>query len=156
MLNCFKYIWVLTTFKIFFTSVFCPFPSFSLLHSISSKFCNHQHQSGIYVFYAENDDTVVTKKFTLYVRSKWENNPCEYLAVWDFATDINGANMLLFPWYSPFHLHRFIVKNGGAQGKNVILFTLHSTTEIQALGQRRMPAACVGQGWRTEEGGGSY
>uniref|UniRef100_A0A8C5J6C5 receptor protein-tyrosine kinase n=1 Tax=Junco hyemalis TaxID=40217 RepID=A0A8C5J6C5_JUNHY len=39
-------------------------------HSISSKFCNHQHQSGIYVFYAENDDTAVTKKFTLYVRSK--------------------------------------------------------------------------------------
>ncbi|RLW08330.1 hypothetical protein DV515_00003148 [Chloebia gouldiae] len=38
-------------------------------HSISSKFCNHQHQSGIYVFYAENDDTVVTKKFTLYVRT---------------------------------------------------------------------------------------
>ncbi|KFP97970.1 Receptor-type tyrosine-protein kinase FLT3, partial [Haliaeetus albicilla] len=41
-------------------------------HSISSKFCNHQHQSGIYVFYAENDDTVVTKKFTLYVRRKPE------------------------------------------------------------------------------------
>uniref|UniRef100_A0A8C3Y425 receptor protein-tyrosine kinase n=1 Tax=Catharus ustulatus TaxID=91951 RepID=A0A8C3Y425_CATUS len=40
--------------------------------SISSKFCNHQHQSGIYVFYAENDDTVVTKKFTLYVRRKPE------------------------------------------------------------------------------------
>ncbi|NXI73263.1 FLT3 kinase, partial [Anseranas semipalmata] len=38
--------------------------------SISSKFCNHQHQSGIYVFYAENDDTVMTKKFTLYVRRK--------------------------------------------------------------------------------------
>ncbi|KFQ18762.1 Receptor-type tyrosine-protein kinase FLT3, partial [Merops nubicus] len=41
-------------------------------HSISSKFCNHQHQSGIYVFYAENDDTIVTKKFTLYVRRKPE------------------------------------------------------------------------------------
>ncbi|NXH40895.1 FLT3 kinase, partial [Dicaeum eximium] len=41
-------------------------------HSISSKFCNHQHQSGIYVFYAENDDTVATKKFTLYVRRKPE------------------------------------------------------------------------------------
>ncbi|KGL91482.1 Receptor-type tyrosine-protein kinase FLT3, partial [Charadrius vociferus] len=40
--------------------------------SISSKFCNHQHQSGIYVFYAENDDTVMTKKFTLYVRRKPE------------------------------------------------------------------------------------
>ncbi|KAM6140963.1 LOW QUALITY PROTEIN: receptor-type tyrosine-protein kinase FLT3 [Pterocles gutturalis] len=40
--------------------------------SISSKFCNHQHQSGIYVFYAENDDTVTTKKFTLYVRRKPE------------------------------------------------------------------------------------
>ncbi|XP_064297165.1 receptor-type tyrosine-protein kinase FLT3 [Phalacrocorax carbo] len=40
--------------------------------SISSKFCNHQHQSGIYVFYAENDDTVVTKNFTLYVRRKPE------------------------------------------------------------------------------------
>uniref|UniRef100_A0A8C6J2Z2 receptor protein-tyrosine kinase n=1 Tax=Melopsittacus undulatus TaxID=13146 RepID=A0A8C6J2Z2_MELUD len=39
-------------------------------HSISSKFCNHQHRSGVYVFYAENDDTVVTKKFTLYVRRK--------------------------------------------------------------------------------------
>uniref|UniRef100_A0A803Y393 receptor protein-tyrosine kinase n=1 Tax=Meleagris gallopavo TaxID=9103 RepID=A0A803Y393_MELGA len=41
-------------------------------HSISSKFCNHQHRSGIYVFYAENDDTVMTKKFTLYVRRKPE------------------------------------------------------------------------------------
>uniref|UniRef100_A0A8C5TE81 receptor protein-tyrosine kinase n=1 Tax=Malurus cyaneus samueli TaxID=2593467 RepID=A0A8C5TE81_9PASS len=40
--------------------------------SISSKFCNHQHQSGIYIFYAENDDTVVTKNFTLYVRRKPE------------------------------------------------------------------------------------
>ncbi|KFQ76709.1 Receptor-type tyrosine-protein kinase FLT3, partial [Phaethon lepturus] len=40
--------------------------------SISSKFCNHQHQTGIYVFYAENDDTVMTKKFTLYVRRKPE------------------------------------------------------------------------------------
>uniref|UniRef100_U3K1Q1 receptor protein-tyrosine kinase n=1 Tax=Ficedula albicollis TaxID=59894 RepID=U3K1Q1_FICAL len=40
--------------------------------SISSKFCNHQHRSGIYIFYAENDDTVVTKKFTLYVRRKPE------------------------------------------------------------------------------------
>uniref|UniRef100_A0A8C4JF94 receptor protein-tyrosine kinase n=1 Tax=Dromaius novaehollandiae TaxID=8790 RepID=A0A8C4JF94_DRONO len=38
--------------------------------SISSKFCNHQHQPGVYVFYAENDDTVMTKKFTLYVRRK--------------------------------------------------------------------------------------
>ncbi|KAK4830860.1 hypothetical protein QYF61_013789 [Mycteria americana] len=53
-------------------SVFCPFPVFSLLHSISSKFCNHQHQSGTYVFYAENDDTFMTKKFTLYVRRKPE------------------------------------------------------------------------------------
>ncbi|KAK2533056.1 Flt3 [Columba livia] len=41
-------------------------------HSISSKFCNHQHRSGIYVFYAENDDMVKTKKFTLYVRRKPE------------------------------------------------------------------------------------
>ncbi|KFP84533.1 Receptor-type tyrosine-protein kinase FLT3, partial [Acanthisitta chloris] len=41
-------------------------------HSISSKFCNHQYQSGIYIFYAENDDMVVTKKFTLYVRRKPE------------------------------------------------------------------------------------
>ncbi|XP_054670191.1 receptor-type tyrosine-protein kinase FLT3 isoform X2 [Grus americana] len=41
-------------------------------HSISSKFCNHQHQSGIYVFYAQNDDTVMTKNFTLYVRRKPE------------------------------------------------------------------------------------
>ncbi|KFO88991.1 Receptor-type tyrosine-protein kinase FLT3, partial [Buceros rhinoceros silvestris] len=41
-------------------------------HSISSKFCNHQYQSGIYIFYAENDDTVMTKKFTLYVRRKPE------------------------------------------------------------------------------------
>ncbi|PKU46544.1 receptor-type tyrosine-protein kinase hypothetical protein [Limosa lapponica baueri] len=40
--------------------------------SISSKFCNHQHQSGIYVFYAENEDAVMTKKFTLYVRRKPE------------------------------------------------------------------------------------
>ncbi|KFV20418.1 Receptor-type tyrosine-protein kinase FLT3, partial [Tauraco erythrolophus] len=38
--------------------------------SILSKFCNHQHRSGIYVFYAENGDTVMTKKFTLYVRRK--------------------------------------------------------------------------------------
>ncbi|XP_009684817.2 receptor-type tyrosine-protein kinase FLT3 [Struthio camelus] len=37
---------------------------------ISSKFCNHQRQPGVYVFYAENDDTVTTKKFTLYVRRK--------------------------------------------------------------------------------------
>ncbi|KFU95688.1 Receptor-type tyrosine-protein kinase FLT3, partial [Chaetura pelagica] len=41
-------------------------------HSISSNFCNHQHQSGIYVFYAENEDIVTTKKFTLYVRRKPE------------------------------------------------------------------------------------
>ncbi|XP_027758831.1 receptor-type tyrosine-protein kinase FLT3 [Empidonax traillii] len=41
-------------------------------HSMSSKFCNHQHQSGIYIFYAENDDMVVTKKFTLCVRKKPE------------------------------------------------------------------------------------
>ncbi|XP_021234451.1 receptor-type tyrosine-protein kinase FLT3 isoform X3 [Numida meleagris] len=41
-------------------------------HSISSKFCNHQHRSGIYIFYAENDDTVMTKKFTLHVRRKPE------------------------------------------------------------------------------------
>uniref|UniRef100_A0A8C2YH64 receptor protein-tyrosine kinase n=1 Tax=Coturnix japonica TaxID=93934 RepID=A0A8C2YH64_COTJA len=40
--------------------------------SISSKFCNHHHRSGIYIFYAENDDTVMTKKFTLYVRRKPE------------------------------------------------------------------------------------
>ncbi|KFV94890.1 Receptor-type tyrosine-protein kinase FLT3, partial [Eurypyga helias] len=40
--------------------------------SISSKFCDHQHQSGIYVFYVENGDTVKTKKFTLYVRRKPE------------------------------------------------------------------------------------
>lgn len=30
-------------------------------HSISSKFCNHQHRSGIYMFYAENGDTAMTK-----------------------------------------------------------------------------------------------
>ncbi|KAM8819729.1 LOW QUALITY PROTEIN: receptor-type tyrosine-protein kinase FLT3 [Eudromia elegans] len=40
--------------------------------SISSKFYNHQHQPGVYVFYAENDDTVTTKKFTLYVRRRPE------------------------------------------------------------------------------------
>ncbi|NXL86542.1 FLT3 kinase, partial [Alectura lathami] len=40
--------------------------------SISSKFCNHQHRSGIYVFYAENEDTVMTKELTLYVRKKPE------------------------------------------------------------------------------------
>ncbi|OXB54050.1 hypothetical protein ASZ78_009237, partial [Callipepla squamata] len=44
------------------------FPSFSLLLSISSKFCNHHHRSGIYVFCAENDNMVMTKKFTLYMR----------------------------------------------------------------------------------------
>ncbi|OXB81404.1 UNVERIFIED_CONTAM: hypothetical protein H355_001621, partial [Colinus virginianus] len=44
------------------------FPSFSLLRSISSKFCNHHHRSGIYVFCAENDNMVMTKKFTLYMR----------------------------------------------------------------------------------------
>ncbi|XP_071409492.1 receptor-type tyrosine-protein kinase FLT3 isoform X3 [Pithys albifrons albifrons] len=48
--------------------IFCKTPE----KSISSKFCNHQHQSGIYIFYAENDDMVVTKKFTLYVRRKPE------------------------------------------------------------------------------------
>uniref|UniRef100_A0A8C8EAE8 receptor protein-tyrosine kinase n=1 Tax=Otus sunia TaxID=257818 RepID=A0A8C8EAE8_9STRI len=41
-------------------------------HSISSKFCDHQHQPGIYVFYAENHDMVATKKFSLYVRKKPE------------------------------------------------------------------------------------
>uniref|UniRef100_A0A8C0EWU3 receptor protein-tyrosine kinase n=1 Tax=Bubo bubo TaxID=30461 RepID=A0A8C0EWU3_BUBBB len=41
-------------------------------HSISSKFCDHQHQPGMYVFYAENHDMVVTKKFSLYVRRKPE------------------------------------------------------------------------------------
>uniref|UniRef100_A0A663LWC2 receptor protein-tyrosine kinase n=1 Tax=Athene cunicularia TaxID=194338 RepID=A0A663LWC2_ATHCN len=41
-------------------------------NSISSKFCDHQHQPGIYVFYAENDDMAVTKKFSLYVRRKPE------------------------------------------------------------------------------------
>ncbi|KFP75525.1 Receptor-type tyrosine-protein kinase FLT3, partial [Apaloderma vittatum] len=40
--------------------------------SIFSKFCNHQHQPGIYIFYAENDDMIATKKFTLYVRRKPE------------------------------------------------------------------------------------
>ncbi|XP_069739238.1 receptor-type tyrosine-protein kinase FLT3 [Phaenicophaeus curvirostris] len=39
-------------------------------YSFSSKFCDHQHQSGIYVFYAENDDASTTKEFTLYVRRK--------------------------------------------------------------------------------------
>uniref|UniRef100_A0A8C3JU40 receptor protein-tyrosine kinase n=1 Tax=Calidris pygmaea TaxID=425635 RepID=A0A8C3JU40_9CHAR len=43
--------------------------------SISSKFCNHQHQSGIYIFYAENEDAIMTKKFTLYVRSNPSISP---------------------------------------------------------------------------------
>ncbi|XP_055966027.1 receptor-type tyrosine-protein kinase FLT3 [Sorex fumeus] len=35
-----------------------------------SKFCNHNHQPGEYVFHAENDDAQFTKMFTLYIRRK--------------------------------------------------------------------------------------
>ncbi|XP_049634177.1 receptor-type tyrosine-protein kinase FLT3 [Suncus etruscus] len=35
-----------------------------------SKFCNHKHQPGEYVFYAENDDAQFTKMFTLNIRRK--------------------------------------------------------------------------------------
>ncbi|XP_035181404.1 receptor-type tyrosine-protein kinase FLT3 isoform X1 [Oxyura jamaicensis] len=74
--------------------------------SISSKFCNHQHQSGIYIFYAENDDTVMTKRFTLYVRRKpevtmqllFKQISCvadSYPAsswVWRHCPDLNSSN----------------------------------------------------------------
>uniref|UniRef100_A0A9L0RH42 Receptor-type tyrosine-protein kinase FLT3 n=1 Tax=Equus caballus TaxID=9796 RepID=A0A9L0RH42_HORSE len=35
-----------------------------------SKFCNHKHQPGEYVFHAENDDAQFTKMFTLNIRRK--------------------------------------------------------------------------------------
>ncbi|XP_061313549.1 receptor-type tyrosine-protein kinase FLT3 isoform X1 [Pezoporus flaviventris] len=74
--------------------------------SISSKFCNHQHRSGVYVFYAENDDTVVTKKFTLYVRRKpeikmqWLFKQISCIAdsypasswVWRSCSELNSSN----------------------------------------------------------------
>lgn len=36
-----------------------------------SKFCNHKHQPGEYIFHAENDDAQFTKMFTLNIRSKF-------------------------------------------------------------------------------------
>ena len=44
-----------------------------IFHSFSnsiSKFCNHKHQPGEYIFHAENDDAEFTKMFTLNIRSK--------------------------------------------------------------------------------------
>ncbi|XP_019381150.1 PREDICTED: receptor-type tyrosine-protein kinase FLT3 [Gavialis gangeticus] len=41
-------------------------------YSISSRFCDHQYQSGKYIFYAENDDTHVEKTLTLCVRREPE------------------------------------------------------------------------------------
>ncbi|XP_074838352.1 receptor-type tyrosine-protein kinase FLT3 [Carettochelys insculpta] len=41
-------------------------------YSISSRFCDHKHQSGEYIFYAENDDTHVNKTMTLHVKRKPE------------------------------------------------------------------------------------
>ncbi|XP_057388958.1 receptor-type tyrosine-protein kinase FLT3 isoform X3 [Balaenoptera acutorostrata] len=35
-----------------------------------SKFCNHKHQPGQYIFHAENDDAQFTKMFTLNIRRK--------------------------------------------------------------------------------------
>uniref|UniRef100_A0A452DSS4 Receptor-type tyrosine-protein kinase FLT3 n=1 Tax=Capra hircus TaxID=9925 RepID=A0A452DSS4_CAPHI len=35
-----------------------------------SKFCNHKHQPGQYIFHAENDDAQFTKEFTLNIRRK--------------------------------------------------------------------------------------
>ncbi|XP_036108990.1 receptor-type tyrosine-protein kinase FLT3 isoform X1 [Molossus molossus] len=35
-----------------------------------SKFCNHKHQPGEYIFHAENDDAQFTKTFTLNIRRK--------------------------------------------------------------------------------------
>nr|7ZV9_B Chain B, Receptor-type tyrosine-protein kinase FLT3 [Homo sapiens]7ZV9_D Chain D, Receptor-type tyrosine-protein kinase FLT3 [Homo sapiens]7ZV9_F Chain F, Receptor-type tyrosine-protein kinase FLT3 [Homo sapiens]7ZV9_H Chain H, Receptor-type tyrosine-protein kinase FLT3 [Homo sapiens]7ZV9_J Chain J, Receptor-type tyrosine-protein kinase FLT3 [Homo sapiens]7ZV9_L Chain L, Receptor-type tyrosine-protein kinase FLT3 [Homo sapiens]7ZV9_N Chain N, Receptor-type tyrosine-protein kinase FLT3 [Hom len=35
-----------------------------------SKFCNHKHQPGEYIFHAENDDAQFTKMFTLNIRRK--------------------------------------------------------------------------------------
>lgn len=56
------------------------------------------------------------------------------------------------PWYSPPHFHIFIAKNGRTQGKNVILFTPHCITEIQAWGLEKDVfvdrVTCVGQGQR--------
>ncbi|XP_061484487.1 receptor-type tyrosine-protein kinase FLT3 isoform X2 [Rhineura floridana] len=37
-------------------------------YSISSKFCDHKHQPGEYVFYAENDDLYVKRTLKLYVK----------------------------------------------------------------------------------------
>ncbi|XP_006832105.1 PREDICTED: receptor-type tyrosine-protein kinase FLT3 [Chrysochloris asiatica] len=35
-----------------------------------SKFCNHRHQPGEYIFHAENDDAEFTKTFTLHIKRK--------------------------------------------------------------------------------------
>lgn len=51
--------------------------------------------------------------------------------------------MVVFNFYSLFHLHRFIVKNGGSKGKNTILFTLPHTAEIKALGHRKTLDTCI-------------
>ncbi|KAJ7401212.1 fms related tyrosine kinase 3 [Pitangus sulphuratus] len=73
-------------------------------HSMSSKFCNHQHQSGIYIFYAENDDMVVTKKFTLYVRiagavSPLTDNDAFYASVGFFLLLIPFVFVFMFLKY---------------------------------------------------------
>jgi len=64
--------------------------------------------------------------------------------------------MLLFPQHSPFHLRRFIIENGVAQGKNIFLCAalLKSGHWIREgcwllVGH----VFCVARGWRTEEGG---
>ncbi|XP_025021627.1 receptor-type tyrosine-protein kinase FLT3 [Python bivittatus] len=39
-------------------------------YSISASFCDHKHQPGEYLFYAENSDVLVKKTLRLYVKSK--------------------------------------------------------------------------------------
>lgn len=145
MRNCFKHIYALTTFKIFFKLVFF------LFHPFLCSTAFHQNSA---IISTSLGYTSFTPKMMIQSWQKnslcmWEvsekNNPCEGLAkVWDFATNTNAANVLLFLWYYLFPRHTFIVKNGGAQDKNVILFAPHYITENQALDQQRMPTClCV-------------
>ncbi|XP_048656958.1 receptor-type tyrosine-protein kinase FLT3 [Marmota marmota marmota] len=58
---------------IFHCSIYCKNKAKSIFNSFSnsiSKFCNHKHQPGEYIFHAENDDAQFTKMFTLNIRRK--------------------------------------------------------------------------------------
>lgn len=48
----------------------CTKSVFNSFQNSISKFCNHKHQPGEYIFHAENDDAHFTKMFMLHVRSK--------------------------------------------------------------------------------------